>query len=189
VQIASLDGIEGATILGEGQVTLILDLVDLWHTRMVEHEDLDQASLLAELEEAEQSNATVMVVDDSLTVRRVTQRNLGKYNVDTILATDGEDALEKLAEGDLPDAMLVDIEMPRMNGYELTEQVRNDPHYKDIPIIIITSRSGAKHRNRAMELGATLYLTKPYQEVELMKAINSVLPEQSSRKIANLMEA
>ena len=135
------------------------------------------------------ANATIMVVDDSLTVRRVTERNLSKYKVDTVLATDGVDAMEKLAEGDLPDVMLVDIEMPRMNGYELTEQVRDDPHYKDIPIIIITSRSGAKHRNRAMELGATLYLTKPYQEQELMEAINSVLPADSSRKISSMMEA
>jgi len=188
IQVASLDGVEGATIIGDGQVTLILDLVDLWHTRMVEHEDFDQASLVAELEQAEQSHATIMVVDDSLTVRRVTERNLSKYNVDTVLATDGVDAMEKLAEGDLPDVMLVDIEMPRMNGYEVTEAVRNDPHYKDIPIIIITSRSGAKHRNRAMELGATLYLTKPYQEKELMEAINAVLPADGSRKISILME-
>jgi chemosensory pili system protein ChpA (sensor histidine kinase/response regulator) len=189
IQIASLDGVEGATIIGDGQVTLILDLVDLWHTRMVEHEYFDQASLVAELEQADQSHATIMVVDDSLTVRRVTERNLSKYNIETVLATDGMDAMEKLAEGVLPDVMLVDIEMPRMNGYEVTEAVRNDPHYKDIPIIIITSRSGAKHRNRAMELGASLYLTKPYQELELMEAINSLLPAESSRKISNMMEA
>ena len=150
---------------------------------------VDQASLVAELDDTDQANATIMVVDDSLTVRRVTERNLSKYKVDTMLATDGVDAMEQLAEGKLPDVMLVDIEMPRMNGYELTEQVRDDPHYKDIPIIIITSRSGAKHRNRAMELGATLYLTKPYQEQELMEAINSVLPADSSRKISSMMEA
>ena len=128
-----------------------------------------------------------MVVDDSLTVRRVTERNLSKYGVTTVLATDGVDALEKLSEG-VPDAMLVDIEMPRMDGFELTERVRDDPVYKDIPIIIITSRSGPKHRDRAMALGATLYLTKPYQELELMNAINSVLPLESSRKISAMME-
>ena len=186
VQIAALDGIEGATVLGDGDVALILDLVDLWNTRHFERADIDQASLVAKLEE-EASPATVMVVDDSLTVRRVTERNLSKYGITTLLATDGVDALDKLSE-QIPDVMLVDIEMPRMNGFELTELVRDDPSYKDIPIIIITSRSGPKHRERAMELGATLYLTKPYQEVELMNAINSVLPLESSRKISAMME-
>lgn len=186
VQIAALDGIEGATVLGDGEVALILDLVDLWNTRHSERADIDQASLVAKLEQ-EVSPATVMVVDDSLTVRRVTERNLSKYGITTMLATDGADAIEKLSE-QIPDVMLVDIEMPRMNGFELTELVRDDPSYKDIPIIIITSRSGPKHRERAMELGATLYLTKPYQEVELMNAINSVLPLESSRKITAMME-
>jgi chemosensory pili system protein ChpA (sensor histidine kinase/response regulator) len=186
VQVASLDGIEGATVLSDGEVALILDLVDLWNTRHVERDEIDQASLVAKLEE-EVSPATVMVVDDSLTVRRVTERNLSKYGINTILATDGIDAMEKISE-DVPDVMLVDIEMPRMDGFELTERVRDDPVYRDIPIIIITSRSGPKHRDRAMELGATLYLTKPYQELELMNAINSVLPLESSRKISAMME-
>ncbi|MEA1889316.1 MAG: hybrid sensor histidine kinase/response regulator, partial [Pseudomonadota bacterium] len=187
VQIAALDGIEGATVLSDGEVALIIDLVDLWNTRHAEREEIDQASLVAKLE-AEVSPATVMVVDDSLTVRRVTERNLSKYGINTLLATDGVDALEKLSD-EIPDVMLVDIEMPRMDGFELTEHVRDDPAYKDIPIIIITSRSGPKHRDRAMQLGATLYLTKPYQELELMNAINSVLPLESSRKISALMEA
>jgi chemosensory pili system protein ChpA (sensor histidine kinase/response regulator) len=187
VQLAALDGIEGATVLSDGEVALILDLADLWNTRHSERADIDQASLVAKLEE-EVSPATVMVVDDSLTVRRVTERNLSKYGVTTLLATDGIDAIEKLSE-EIPDVMLVDIEMPRMDGFELTERVREDPSYKDIPIIIITSRSGPKHRERAMKLGATLYLTKPYQEVDLMNAINSVLPLESSRKISAMMEA
>lgn len=187
VQIAALDGIEGATVLGDGEVSLILDLVDLWNTRHAERADIDQASLVAKLEE-DDSPATVMVVDDSLTVRRVTERNLSKYGITTMLANDGVDAMEQLSDG-IPDVMLVDIEMPRMDGFELTERVRDDPVYKDIPIIIITSRSGPKHRDRAMALGATLYLTKPYQEQELMSAINSVLPLESSRKISAMMEA
>ena len=187
VQIAALDGIEGATVLGDGEVSLILDLVDLWNTRHAERAEIDQASLVAKLEE-DDSPATVMVVDDSLTVRRVTERNLSKYGITTMLANDGVDAIEQLSDG-IPDVMLVDIEMPRMDGFELTERVRDDPVYKDIPIIIITSRSGPKHRDRAMALGATLYLTKPYQEQELMNAINSVLPLESSRKISAMMEA
>ncbi|MCK5359236.1 MAG: Hpt domain-containing protein, partial [Gammaproteobacteria bacterium] len=187
VQIASLDGVEGATVLGDGEVALIIDLVDLWNTRHAERAEIDQASLVAKMEE-DISPATVMVVDDSLTVRRVTERNLSKYGITTLLATDGVDALEKLSN-DVPDVMLVDIEMPRMDGFELTERVRDDPVYKNIPIIIITSRSGPKHRDKAMQLGATLYLTKPYQELELMNAINSVLPLESSRKISAMMES
>ncbi len=187
VQIASLDGIEGGTVLGDGEVALIIDLVDLWNTRHAERDEIDQASLVAKMEE-DISPATVMVVDDSLTVRRVTERNLSKYGIITLLATDGIDAMEKLSD-EVPDVMLVDIEMPRMDGFELTERVRDDPVYKDIPIIIITSRSGPKHRDRAMELGATLYLSKPYQELELMNAINSVLPLESSRKISAMMES
>jgi chemosensory pili system protein ChpA (sensor histidine kinase/response regulator) len=187
IQVASLDGVEGATVMSDGEVALILDMVDLWNTRHIEREEIDQTSLVAKLEE-EVSPATIMVVDDSLTVRRVTERNLSKYGITTILASDGVDAMEKLAD-EIPDAMLVDIEMPRMNGFELTERVRDDLAYKDIPIIIITSRSGPKHRERAMKLGATLYLTKPYQETELMNAINSVLPLESSRKISAMMKA
>jgi chemosensory pili system protein ChpA (sensor histidine kinase/response regulator) len=187
IQVASLDGIEGATVMSNGDVALILDMVDLWNTRHIEREEIDQSSLVAKLEE-EISPATIMVVDDSLTVRRVTERNLSKYGITTLLASDGVDAMEKLSD-EIPDAMLVDIEMPRMDGFELTERVRDDPAYKDIPIIIITSRSGPKHRERAMALGATLYLTKPYQELELMNAINSVLPLESSRKISAMMKA
>jgi chemosensory pili system protein ChpA (sensor histidine kinase/response regulator) len=112
----------------------------------------------------------VMVVDDSLTVRRVTQRLLTRENYQVVLAKDGIDALEQL-QSITPDVMLVDIEMPRMDGFDLTRNVRGDERTKHIPIIMITSRTATKHRNYAMELGVNEYLGKPYQEEALLKSI------------------
>ncbi len=111
-----------------------------------------------------------MVVDDSLTVRRVTQRLLTREGYQVVLAKDGVDALQHL-QSITPDVMLVDIEMPRMDGFDLTKNVRNDERTKHIPIIMITSRTAAKHRNYAMELGVNEYLGKPYQEDDLLKFI------------------
>ena len=95
----------------------------------------------------------IMVVDDSLTVRKVTARNLARHGMEVMMAKDGLDALEQM-EARLPDLMLVDIEMPRMDGYELTTQIRQNPDTEHIPIVIITSRAGSKHQEKAMALGA-----------------------------------
>ena len=166
--LGRLSGISGATVTGDGSVVLILDLAELW---------LAQERLPAFRHEvAQESDAPprVMVVDDSLTVRKVTGRNLGRHGMEVSMARDGIDALEQLAKAK-PDLILVDIEMPRMDGYELTTRIREDVHYRDIPIIMITSRSGAKHREKAMELGANAYLTKPYQERDLLREINALM--------------
>jgi chemosensory pili system protein ChpA (sensor histidine kinase/response regulator) len=112
----------------------------------------------------------IMVVDDSLTVRRVTQRLLAREGYQVVLAKDGVDALEQL-QAITPDVMLVDIEMPRMDGFDLTRNVRGDERTRHIPIIMITSRTATKHRNYAMELGVNEYLGKPYQEDDLLKSI------------------
>ncbi len=116
-----------------------------------------------------------MVVDDSITVRKVTQRHLQKRGVDVLLAKDGVDAMDQLREN-VPDVMLVDIEMPRMDGYELTQLVRSDSRLKHVPIIMITSRAGDKHRDKALALGVNIYMTKPYQEDTLLANINNLLP-------------
>jgi chemosensory pili system protein ChpA (sensor histidine kinase/response regulator) len=108
-----------------------------------------------------------MVVDDSLTVRRVTQRLLSREGYQVVLAKDGVDALEQLQDY-VPDAMLVDIEMPRMDGFDLTRNVRSDERYRHIPIVMITSRTAEKHRRHAIELGVDAYVGKPYQEDELL---------------------
>ena len=111
-----------------------------------------------------------MVVDDSLTVRRVTQRFLTREGYQVMLAKDGVDALEQL-QTVTPDLMLVDIEMPRMDGFDLTRNVRGDSRTRHIPIIMITSRTATKHRNYAMDLGVNEYLGKPYQEADLLKFV------------------
>lgn len=171
-QLSRLAGLAGATILGDGRVILILDVPGLWLTEermhVVAHAETKKPDEVAR-------QPIIMVVDDSITVRKVTARHLQKNAMDVVAAKDGIDALEKLRE-QVPDVMLVDIEMPRMDGYELTTNVRSDPTLKHIPIIMITSRAGSKHRDRAFQLGVNLYMTKPYQEEELLKNINALLP-------------
>jgi chemosensory pili system protein ChpA (sensor histidine kinase/response regulator) len=112
----------------------------------------------------------VMVVDDSLTVRRVTQRLLTREGYQVALARDGVDALQQL-QSITPHVMLVDIEMPRMDGFDLIRNVRSDERTRKIPIIMITSRTADKHRNYAIELGVDAYFGKPFQEDVLLQAI------------------
>ena len=116
---------------------------------------------------------TVMVVDDSITVRKVTTRLLERNDMHVITAKDGVDAVAKLQEH-IPDVMLLDIEMPRMDGFELATHVRNEPRLRNIPMIMITSRTGDKHRKRAMEIGVDRYLGKPFQESEVLSTIREL---------------
>jgi chemosensory pili system protein ChpA (sensor histidine kinase/response regulator) len=117
-----------------------------------------------------------MVVDDSLTVRRVTQRLLEREGYRVLLAKDGVEALEQLQAPDTrPDLMLVDIEMPRMDGFDLTRNVRGNDATQAIPIIMITSRTADKHRNYALGLGVNAYFGKPFQEDVLLAAIEGLL--------------
>ena len=112
----------------------------------------------------------VMVVDDSLTVRRVTQRLLLREGYRVVLAKDGLDALERLAEA-IPEIVLSDIEMPRMDGFDLVRNMRADARLRDLPVIMITSRIAQKHRDYAAELGVDHYLGKPYSEEDLLSLI------------------
>jgi chemosensory pili system protein ChpA (sensor histidine kinase/response regulator) len=114
----------------------------------------------------------VLVVDDSITVRRVTQRLLKREGFRVALANDGLHALEVLAQ-EKPNVVLSDIEMPRMDGFDLVRNIRNDLHLRDLPVIMITSRIAQKHREHAMELGVDHYLGKPYSEDELLALIRS----------------
>lgn len=173
-QISSIKGISGATLLGDGSILLILDVGGLVRAAA---QAAAQGILLAagEREDAQEDVRTfAMVVDDSITVRRVTQRLLERYGMRVITAKDGVDALALLQEN-IPDVMLLDIEMPRMDGFELASHMRNDERFVNIPIIMITSRTGEKHRNRAMEIGVNRYLGKPYQEGELVEQIQSLV--------------
>jgi chemosensory pili system protein ChpA (sensor histidine kinase/response regulator) len=112
----------------------------------------------------------VLVVDDSLTVRRVTQRLLVREGYRVALAKDGLDALERLAE-EKPQMVLSDIEMPRMDGFDLVRNIRADARLRDLPVIMITSRIAQKHRDYAAELGVDHYLGKPYSEEDLLALI------------------
>ncbi|HEX22860.1 MAG TPA: response regulator, partial [Chromatiales bacterium] len=122
----------------------------------------------------EEQRLTVMVVDDSITVRKVTERLLSRYDFDVITAKDGVDALTVMLE-QVPDIMLLDVEMPRMDGYELATTMRNDERLRQVPIIMITSRTGEKHRQRAMNIGVNEYMGKPYQEAELIDNIRTLV--------------
>jgi chemosensory pili system protein ChpA (sensor histidine kinase/response regulator) len=116
-----------------------------------------------------------MVVDDSITIRKVTARMLERNHYRVITAKDGLDAVAQLQDH-VPDIMLLDIEMPRMDGYELATHMRNDSRLRDVPIIMITSRTGEKHRQRALDIGVDRYLGKPYQEADLLANIKDILP-------------
>ena len=203
-QLARMVGISGATVLGSGDIVLILDPLPLAMKAMhdmqraprllkqdEEHPDLvaadAQLGAIQEINEAEKienpeqqpvqglrRQPIVMVVDDSLTVRKVTQRLLSREGYQVMLAKDGVDALQQL-QAFTPDVMLVDIEMPRMDGFDLTRNVRNADRTRHIPIIMITSRTADKHRNYARELGVNAYFGKPYQEEDLLTSISGFL--------------
>ncbi len=170
-QLSSVRWFTGGTILADGQIALILDVNSL-----VRMDSAQQPALLRESGGAETKGVSVMVVDDSITVRKVTSRLLERHNMQVVTAKDGVDAVTQLQEY-RPDVMLLDIEMPRMDGYELARHMRSTPELSDIPIIMITSRSGDKHRNRALELGVKRYLGKPYQEADLLENIYTVLAD------------
>jgi chemosensory pili system protein ChpA (sensor histidine kinase/response regulator) len=167
-QVASIRGISGATILGDGRIVIILDMGALvrseWRARATD----------ASMRPTRDDRIFALVVDDSITVRRVTQRLLERNGMRVMTAKDGVDAMALLQEH-VPDVVLLDIEMPRMDGYEVASHVRNDPRLADVPIIMITSRVGDKHRARAIELGVDDYLGKPYQESQLLDAIEPLV--------------
>ena len=123
-----------------------------------------------------------MVVDDSITMRKVSSRVLERNNFEVLTAKDGIDALERMVDR-VPDLMLLDIEMPRMDGYELATTMKADPRLANVPIIMITSRTGDKHRQRAMDIGVDRYLGKPYQENELMRNVFSLLEARESKPV------
>ncbi|MBA8882474.1 Hpt domain-containing protein [Dokdonella fugitiva] len=182
-QVSSVPGIFGATIMGDGSVVMILDLAPLVRRLAALRARID-AGAIEELPafmapEPEQpsdvrAKPLVMVVDDSITMRKVTTRVLERADFEVLTAKDGLDALEKLQET-VPDIMLLDIEMPRMDGYELATYMRNDSRLRKVPIIMITSRTGEKHRQRAFEIGVERYLGKPYQEDDLLRQVQEVL--------------
>ncbi|RPD84420.1 response regulator [Luteimonas sp. 100069] len=174
-QVTSIPGIFGATIMGDGRVVVILDVAPLVR-RYGAHlaANPDAALHVPEPAPAARAVPLVMVVDDSVTMRKVTGRVLERHNFEVITAKDGIDAIERMDER-VPDLMLLDIEMPRMDGYELATHMKADARLRDVSIMMITSRTGEKHRQRAFEIGVDRYLGKPYQEPELLRHVYELL--------------
>ena len=177
----------GATILGDGNVVPVLDLLYLLKNQVPSSksqapspENTNEASLLPESENSSQtaqrsSLLKVMIVDDSPSVRHITSKLVKNAGWEVILAKDGLEAFETLqASEDLPDVVLTDVEMPRMDGYELLSSIRNHAALQQLPVIMITSRASEKHQQKAVELGVSEYLTKPFDDAVLIERIKSL---------------
>lgn len=177
-QFGAVQGLSGATVMGDGSVVVILDLHALVRKDIALASPAPIYTIEQETErlakQASDALKTVMIVDDSVTVRKVTTRFLEREGYNVITAKDGVDALQILQD-ELPDVMLLDIEMPRMDGFEVAKNIRTTSRWKDIPIIMITSRTGEKHRERALSLGVDRYMGKPYQEDALLSNIHELL--------------
>lgn len=179
-QLTSIDGVVGVTILADTSIVLILDLGQ-FIDRVIHHRELSTFDSNPSKDEQVVSNLDVssilhrvLVVDDSLVVRKVMQRDIEGIGLDVVLAVDGMDALDVLTEEQV-DVALIDLEMPKLNGYEIIVKLREDPAFENLPIIVITSRSGELHRERAIGLGADEYITKPYDIEELHEMMRSVV--------------
>ena len=173
-QLQRVAGITGATVLGTGEIVLILNPVLLALREVVARPAIVYE---APKPQAAATQPTIMVVDDSLTVRKVTGRLLERHGYLVVTARDGVEAMEKLLEI-VPDVMLVDIEMPRMDGFDLTRNVRADKRLARVPIIMITSRTADKHQSYAKEIGVSHFLGKPYREDDLIEKISGFLKER-----------
>jgi chemosensory pili system protein ChpA (sensor histidine kinase/response regulator) len=173
-QVSSIPGILGGTIAADGQVMLILDMGPLIRRGL----EMPLQPVEAAPEATQEARTPmVMVVDDSITMRKVTSRVLENHSLEVVTANDGLDAAEKLRDI-VPDLILLDIEMPRMDGYELLEHIRADARLRHVPVVMITSRAGQKHRKKARAAGANDYLTKPYQEPELVEKVGEMLDRE-----------
>ncbi|WP_292993463.1 Hpt domain-containing protein [Nitrosomonas sp.] len=174
-QLAHAPGVEGATITGDGEVILILNPV-----KLIQRNDVQKvlstplAELTAFAKKKPIKAPAIMVVDDSLTVRKVTCRLLEREGCDVLIAKNGKEAIEILQDS-IPDVMLIDLEMPKMNGFELIEWVRANPETALIPMIIISSRTAEKHRKIAQDLGVNIFLGKPYKEEELLNHLSELI--------------
>lgn len=176
-QLSHINALNGATILGDGRVVLILDIATL-----IEHYKTHSLGLAREMPTEQslqkhnvpQHTPTAMIVDDSITMRKASGNLLLRLGFEVLTAKDGIEALAQLHDKQ-PDIILLDVEMPRMDGFEFASIVRNDSRFRHLPIIMITSRTGDKHRQRALGIGVNDYLGKPYQENELVAAMKHLL--------------
>ncbi len=173
-QINSVPGILGGTITGDGQVVIIIDAGPLIRQAVLTGA---RPAPLIENVDIRPQKTLALIADDSITMRKVTTRVLETYDIEVITARDGVEATEQMQDR-VPDLLLLDIEMPRMDGYQVAEYVRADARLRNVPIIMITSRAGKKHRDRGIEAGANAYLSKPYKESELIDEVRKLLRKE-----------
>ena len=170
--IATLPGLMGSTVAGDGTPLLVINPVYL-KASAVRQKVVKKDNVQKIVQKKTRQDTVVMVVDDSLTVRRISQKFLDREGFKTIVAKDGLDAIEKINEHGCPDIFLSDIEMPNMDGFQLAEHIRTAVS-KTVPIIMISSRSIEKYAEHARSLGVNKSIGKPYQEPELLAAIEEL---------------
>jgi chemosensory pili system protein ChpA (sensor histidine kinase/response regulator) len=168
-------GVLGSTILGDGRVVTILDVDDLVAQPAANSSIAAVSGTVQEMAPSGSQSPLILVVDDSYTIRQLLSLTLTRARYRVVQAKDGLDALEKLQNGLDCSLAIVDIEMPRMDGFELLRSIRATHRFANIPVAMLTSRSGEKHRQMAMELGANQYFTKPYSEAQLLQAIPKLI--------------
>jgi chemosensory pili system protein ChpA (sensor histidine kinase/response regulator) len=174
-------GIAGATLMGDGSVVLILNPGELLYAPPYSGRKGSTAPAAAQ--DRHHDRYTIMIVDDSLSVRRVVSNLIKSAGWQPLVAKDGLEALEMLQQLPRdPDLILVDIEMPRMDGYELMSTLKAGQEYRHIPLVVLTSRAGAKHRRKAMSIGAVDYIVKPYQDEVMLAALRKRI-EESRRSV------
>ena len=181
-QFSDIGGISGATVLGDGSVVIILDCMALVRSHEASVNGPTNPVVSEGVPGPEPVNKvrTVMIVDDSFTVRKVTSRLMERQGFEVATAKDGIDAMDRLRVI-RPDVVLMDIEMPRMDGFEVLRSMRCDENLKDLPVIVITSRTEEKHKQQAMELGVNQYMGKPFQEAKLLATIEEVIVSATAK--------
>ncbi len=176
-QLESVPGMLGGAVRGGGEIVLILNPIRLAQEEPVPVPLRRRETVVAA--DKTPSIATVLIVDDSLTVRKITSRVLSRNGYRVLEARDGVEALENL-ENERPQIVLLDAEMPRMDGFEVLRRMRSDPHWQQLPVIMITSRTAEKHRNHAMQLGASAFLGKPFEEQQLLARVAELIEQAAA---------
>ena len=170
--LPSPPGVAGATILGDGEAVPVLDMPSLVNA-------IERGETLQVRRANRQRQRRVLVVDDSLSTRRSLVQFVEDMGLRAHTAKDGVEGIEQIKQH-RPDVILSDLEMPRMNGLEMSAQLKADADMSSIPIVMITSRSSDKHRDLAEQAGVDFYLTKPYSEEQLLQTIHQLLPVERS---------
>ncbi len=168
--IPKMSGLLGTTILGDGSVTSVLDLLDIVNTQ---HSDSPHVKKLRRVQASEEIFQNALIVEDAISTRKSLAQFMSDLGFNVEVAIDGVDAMDKIQK-QTPSIILTDLEMPRMNGLELTDHVRSNESTQDIPIIMITSRATDKHKQEAKRIGVNEYMTKPYDEDKLLMMVNSL---------------